>query len=235
LQLIKYLISLAYMRSRQKSSRPGRPRFVAGSDMRERLLDAAVMRFAAEGIAATSTAKIASDAGVTAAMVHYYFKNRESLLDAVAEERLLSNVQSVWTPAAQAETPAIELVRGLVQRIMRAGQVQPWLPTLWLREVVSDGGQLRERLLSRLPLAHVQKFISNLAEAQHLGKLNPEVEPRLVVISLLGLTLLPLATMSIWRSVPPLKGIDQNALARHAEALLLHGLFPQIPKRRRNS
>lgn len=198
--------------------------------MRENLLDAAVVRFAAEGIAATSTAKIASDAGVTAAMVHYYFKNRESLLDAVAEERLLTNVESVWTPVAEGETRAVDLVRGLVRRIMHAAQTQPWLPTLWLREVVSDGGQLRGRLLSRLPLAHVHKLISSLGEAQHRGELNPEVEPRLVMISLIGLTLLPLATMNIWRSVPPLKSITRQELARHAEALLLHGLFPRTSK-----
>ncbi|HEY2779427.1 MAG TPA: TetR/AcrR family transcriptional regulator [Steroidobacteraceae bacterium] len=218
------------MRFQQKLTRLGRPRFVAGSDMRENLLDAAVVRFAAEGIAATSTAKIASDAGVTAAMVHYYFKNRESLLDAVAEERLLTNVESVWTPVAEGETRAVDLVRGLVRRIMHAAQTQPWLPTLWLREVVSDGGQLRGRLLSRLPLAHVHKLISSLGEAQHRGELNPEVEPRLVMISLIGLTLLPLATMNIWRSVPPLKSITRQELARHAEALLLHGLFPRTSK-----
>jgi AcrR family transcriptional regulator len=218
------------VRFQQKLTRLGRPRFVAGSDMRENLLDAAVVRFAAEGIAATSTAKIASDAGVTAAMVHYYFKNRESLLDAVAEERLLTNVESVWTPVAEGETRAVDLVRGLVRRIMHAAQTQPWLPTLWLREVVSDGGQLRGRLLSRLPLAHVHKLISSLGEAQHRGELNPEVEPRLVMISLIGLTLLPLATMNIWRSVPPLKSITRQELARHAEALLLHGLFPRTSK-----
>jgi hypothetical protein len=127
----------------------------------------------------------------------------------------------------------IELVRGLVQRIMRAGQSQPWLPTLWLREVVSDGGQLRQRLLSRLPLAQVQKLMSSLAEAQRRGEVNADVEPRLVMISLIGLTLLPMATMSIWRNVPPLKDIDQEALGRHAEALLLHGLFAPTRKPRR--
>src|SRR5437899_197206 len=127
-------------------SRLGRPRFVAGIDVRERLLDAAVMRFAGEGIAATSTAKIAADAGVTAAMVHYYFTNRDSLLDAVAEERLLCNVNAVWAPVKDAGASPPDLVRGLVRRIMHAGQTQPWLPTLWLREVVSEGGQLRQRL-----------------------------------------------------------------------------------------
>jgi len=190
------------------------------------------MRFAREGIAATSTAKIANDAGVTAAMVHYYFTNRDSLLDAVAEERLLRNVNAVWAPV-DAEAGPQDLVRGLVQRIMHAGQTQPWLPTLWLREVVSEGGQLRERLLGRLPLAQLQTFMTSLAQAQRREEVNAEVEPRLVFVSLLGLTLLPLATMGIWRSLPPLKGVTHEELARHAEALLLHGLFVSDPQPRR--
>jgi AcrR family transcriptional regulator len=219
----------------RQTARLGRPPSVAGGDTREKLLDAAVLRFADAGIAATSTAKIASDIGVTAAMVHYYFKSRDSLLDAVAEERLLCNINAVWAPVTEGQASAIEMVRGLVQRIMHAGQSQPWLPTLWLREVVSDGGQLRQRLLSRLPLAQVQKLLLTLAEAQRRGDMTADVEPRLVMLSLIGLTLLPMATMSLWRSVPPLKGIAQEAIGRHAEALLVHGLFaPTVkPQRRR--
>jgi AcrR family transcriptional regulator len=168
-------------------------------------------------------------------MVHYYFKSRDSLLDAVVEERLLRNINAVWAPVSEGNASPVELVRGLVQRIMHAGQSQPWLPTLWLREVVSDGGQLRRRLLSRLPLAHVQALMSRLAVARRRGEMNANVEPRLVMISLIGLTLLPMATMSIWRDIPQLKGITHDLLARHAEALLLHGLFAPAywPQRRR--
>lgn len=208
----------------------GRPRPVPGVDPRERLLDAAVTLFAEEGIAATPIAKIASYAGVTAAMVHYYFTNRERLLDAVCEERVLRNVNAVWAPVAAADLDTPDLVRGLVQRIMRAAESHPWLPSLWLREIVSDGGQLRERMLSRLPLEHVQQFIALLTAAKRRGEVNPAVEPRLVFVSLLGLTLLPLATMNMWRRVPPLQGISHDELARHAQALLLHGLFVQRPK-----
>jgi TetR/AcrR family transcriptional regulator len=223
-------------RSLRPNRRLGRPRFVAGSDVRERLLDAAVMRFASEGIASTSTAKIASDAGVTAAMVHYYFTNRDSLLDAVAEERLLRNVNAVWQPVMEIEAGPQDLVRGLVQRIMHAGLTQPWLPSLWVREVVSEGGQLRKRLLSRLPLAQLQKFMTSLADAQRREEVNGDVEPRLVFVSLLGLTLLPLATMGIWRSLPLLKSVTHEDLSRHAEAMLMHGLFApdHKPRRRRH-
>jgi TetR/AcrR family transcriptional regulator len=219
--------------TRQAGRRLGRPHSVPGTDVRERLLDAAVTRFAQEGVAATSTAKIANDAGVTAAMVHYYFTNRQSLLDAVAEERLLRNVNAVWASVTDSNEHAPDLVRGLAQRIMHAAQTQPWLPTLWLREVVSEGGQLRERMLTRLPLAQLQNFISKLAAAQRRGEVNPAVDPRLVFVSLIGLTLLPLATMGIWRRVPQLQNISHEELARHAEALLLHGLFGPRSRRPR--
>ena len=119
---------------RKPVRRIGRPRPIAGADSREQLLDAAVALFAQQGIAATSIAKIANHAGVTAAMVHYYFSNRESLLDAIAEERLLRNVNAVWAPVMQCDERGPDLVRGLVQRIMHVAQTQPWLPTLWLRD-----------------------------------------------------------------------------------------------------
>jgi AcrR family transcriptional regulator len=220
-------------RTRHTVRRIGRPRPTPGMDARERLLDTAVTLFAKEGIAATPIAKIASHAGVTPAMVHYYFTNRERLLDAVCEERLLRNVNAVWAPLAEDKESAAELVRGLVQRIMRAGETQPWLPSLWLREIVTEGGQLRERMLKRLPLDHIQKFITHLSAAKLKGQLNPAVEPRLVFVSLIGLTLLPLAAMNIWRRLPLLQGVGHEELGRHAEALLLHGLFVQQPSSQR--
>jgi AcrR family transcriptional regulator len=47
---------------------------------RERILDAAVERIAADGIDAVRIARIAMDAGVSTALVHYHFATREALL-----------------------------------------------------------------------------------------------------------------------------------------------------------
>ena len=47
---------------------------------RERILDAAVNRIAADGIDAVRIARIAMDAGVSTALVHYHFETREALL-----------------------------------------------------------------------------------------------------------------------------------------------------------
>src|SRR5215831_18181209 len=120
----------------------GRPRHAAGVDARELLLDAAIGLFAEAGVAGTTIAAIAAKAGVTSAMVHYYFTNRDQLVDAVARERLLPTVNAVWAPVVES-SDVVPMLRGLVQRIFRAAEMNPWLPSLWLREIVSEGGQLR--------------------------------------------------------------------------------------------
>ena len=206
----------------------GRPRQVAGVDARELLLEAAVALFAEHGIAGTTIAQIAAQAGVTPAMVHYYFTNREQLLDAVAAELLLPTITGVWSPVVETHD-VVSMLRGLVQRIFKAVEVRPWLPSLWLREIVSEGGQLRGRVLKGLPFEYVQHLIKAVASAQRRGEIDPRLEPRLVFISVLGITLLPLAAGRLWRQVPLLQSVSRADVARHAEALLVSA----FSKRRR--
>jgi len=47
---------------------------------RERILDAAIERIAGDGIDGVRIARIAMDAGVSTALVHYHFRTREVLL-----------------------------------------------------------------------------------------------------------------------------------------------------------
>jgi AcrR family transcriptional regulator len=198
----------------------GRPPQGTTADARAQLLDAALVLFAEHGVAGTTIAGIAARAGVTPAMVHYYFSNRGRLLDAVAQERLRQIVTAVWSPVVETDE-VVPMLRGLVQRILSATELHPWLPSLWLREVVSEGGQLRERLLRILPFEYVRHLIGAVASAQSRGEVSPLLEPRLVLLSVLGLTFLPLATMRLWQSVPVLQGVEREDVARHAEALLV--------------
>jgi AcrR family transcriptional regulator len=74
----------------EKPRRPGRPRGKqAGADNREQLMDLALALFARQGIARVSLNAIAKEAGVTPAMLHYYFNSREALIDQILEERFM--------------------------------------------------------------------------------------------------------------------------------------------------
>ena len=203
----------------------GRPLASAPGASRDALLDAAASLFGEQGVAATSMTQIAARAGVTAAMVHYHFKGREALLDALVEERLGPLMGFVWAPVDAGEPP-VQMVEGLVQRLLEGPGSQPWLPPLWVREVLSEGGQLRERVLARLPVAKIEAVGMAIAQAQARGEVNPDLEPRLFILSVLGLTMLPLATAGLWGRLPGARDLDAKAITRHATALLTAGLRP---------
>lgn len=221
-------------RTTAASPRPrGRRRAEADHDVRERLLASATQLFGEQGIAATTMAQIAEAAGVTSAMVHYYFTNRERLLDAVVDERIARSIAFVWGSVESdvAQNP-LALVEELVTRLFDVTSRMPWLPPLWLREIVNEGGLLRERMLRRLPVEQLQRFAARIGEAQRDGSVNTELEAPLLFISILALVMLPLATSKIWQSTRGFPTIEREALHRHVSALLSAALRPAPPVKR---
>ncbi|WP_454734733.1 TetR/AcrR family transcriptional regulator [Cupriavidus necator] len=203
---------------------PGRP--VAGQPgQRERILDAATDLFARQGVAGTPVKAIATQAGVTPALVHYYFSDRELLLDAVVEEKLQPLVAQFFA-TGPGDTEPMAMLIGIASRLIRTAAATPWFTGLWIREVASADGALRERVLNRFALQRAGALMGPLAAAIARGQLNSGLEPALLMPSLVGLTLLPLATSHIWRRLPGAEAVDTEALVRHVSALLTHGLAP---------
>ena len=70
------------------------------------------------------------------------------------------------------------------------------------------------------PVALAGRF----AAAQQAGQLNPDLDPRLLMVSLIGLTMFPMASAPIWRQLFGADDIDFNDLRRHTLVLLDRGL-----------
>lgn len=205
-----------------RSRTPGRP---AGEpQQRERLLDAALAAFSQAGIAASSLRQIATRAGVTPALVNYYFGNKDKLLQAAIEERLLPTLGLLTKALSEAGDEPSALVRGFVLGMRDMVASHPWLPPLWVREVLCEGGLLRPLLVDRVAPLIPRPLAERFAAAQRRGALNPDLDPRLLGVSLIGLTLFPYAAAPIWRGLFPAPELDDDALVRHTLVLLERGL-----------
>ena len=202
---------------------PGRPG-ADGPDLRERLLDAAIACFVREGIAATPLRAIATEAGVTPALLHYYFGDKAQLQEAVIAERVLPAFQELREPIMAAGDDVAALVAAFVQGVGRVVAAHPWLPSLWVREVLCEGGALREVLFTTVAPQMPRMLAARFAAAQDAGQLNPDLDPRLLVTSLIGLTLFPAAGAPIWRRLLDADDIDATAMRDHAIALLDRGI-----------
>lgn len=194
-------------------------------DPRDALLDAAVNLIAERGVAGASSAAIAARAGVTPAMVAYYFRNRELLLDAVVDERLARFAAHVFA-APMSEAASTALVAAIVRRLYEAARLMPWMPPIWIREIVSDGGALRSRMLVHFPASAAATLTRVVSRDQRAGRVPVDIEPRLAFLTIAGVAMLPLAVRSLWSRLPGLADLDERALERHAVAVLTGGLAP---------
>ena len=210
-------------RKRREPRRPGRPP-ADETNQRERLLDAAVACFAADGIAATSLRNIALEAGVTPALVNYYFGSKERLLEAFVAERLMPVIGVLRANLVAAGSDARSVLTAFVNGIHDAVGRYPWWPQLWVREVLNDKGALREVLHTQVAPQVTHLLARTLAGARERGEVSADLDPRLIVVSVMGLTMFPLAAETIWRRLFPAEDIDRSALRRHTLALLDHGL-----------
>jgi AcrR family transcriptional regulator len=213
-----------------RKSRKGKPRRLPGRpagdgpDLREHMLDAAIACFSREGIAATSLRAIAMQASVTPALLHYYFGDKAQLQQAVVEERLMPACARLREPLLRAGDDVAALVAAFVRGVGELVARHPWLPSLWVREVLCEGGALRELLLTRVAPQLPHLLAQRFSAAQRAGHLNRDLDPRLLVVSLVGLTLFPAAGAPIWRQFFDADDLDAEAMRAHTMALLEHGI-----------
>lgn len=187
------------------------------------LLTAATRLFAEQGAAATSFAVIAQRAGVTPAVVHYYFSDRNALLDAVVDERLAPLIASVWDPVEEDDSVAT-MISGIVDRLLAGVERNPWVPSTWMREILNENGLLRKRVLQRLPVDKVRIIGGAVARGQREGTIHPDIDPVLIVFSMLGLVMLHTATAGLVGNIFHCEAPSRAVLRRHITGLLLHGL-----------
>jgi hypothetical protein len=90
--------------------------------------------------------------------------------------------------------------------------------------VLCEGGALRELLVQQVAPQLPRMLAQRFATAQRQGRINADLDPRLLVVSLIGLTLFPAAGAPVWRRIFDAEDLDAAALRRHTIALLDRGV-----------
>jgi AcrR family transcriptional regulator len=146
---------------------------------RERLLDAAAVVFARDGLAGSTTREIARAAGVNEVTLFRLFQNKQKLLTAVLEQ-----VFSPATPAERMTPPAVEtdlseIVREHAESYAASIGKNPML----MRVVIGEIQHFHEHELAVIRgvfKPRRQRFIDRLRAAQAVGLARKDVDPAVV-------------------------------------------------------
>jgi TetR/AcrR family transcriptional regulator len=205
----------------------GRPQ-IGSKDHREALVDAARDQFAARGVAGSSLRQIAQKAHVTPALAHYYFADKAGLLQAVLSERVRPLVGAVRSAVElRSEDPAAAIAC-FVQQYIAVATRNAWLPQLLLREVLSEGGAMREAFQTSVAQPMTAFLTTLVQRGQQSGVIRSDLSAERIVLSLMALCIFPFIARE---SVAAVLGLDMSPagapeLTLHTMALLHSGLRP---------
>jgi AcrR family transcriptional regulator len=142
-----------------------------GERTRQRLLEAAIQRFATDGYRRTSVSDIARDAGLTPAATYAYFPNKDALFRAAVDEDAAALIEQA-VPA-----PEGSLRDRWLSVPVRLREALPRHP-LARRVLGAQEPEVIPQLLELPSLAELRKRLADdLADAQNNGDVRPDADP----------------------------------------------------------
>lgn len=190
-----------------------------GPDTQDRILDAAHAVFTRRGTAGARMQEVADEAGVNKALLHYYFRSKDRLAQAVfrrAFQALLPGVLEILLSEVGLE----EKIRRVVRFEMDLLSANPFLPGYVLSELTHQPERIHELFesvvgtrvedMGRRMLTHLG---AQLEEAAAEGRLRP-MAPEQLVLNLFSLVIFPFAARPL---IGPVMGLDQEGWAELME------------------
>jgi len=106
------------------------------------ILEAAEKLFLEKGFALTSTTEIAKEAGCNQSMVHYYFRTKDKLFDAIFEKKANLILSSVLKSRGK-DIPFDEKIKSIVESHFELLRANPKLPFLLFNELTTNPEKLK--------------------------------------------------------------------------------------------
>lgn len=156
------------------------------------ILEAAEEEFLRKGFDGARTTAIAERAGVTHAMLHYYFRTKEQLFERIVAKITALVAQTIFAAMGDPQRPIVERIRSGIASHFDLVAAHPLLPRFFLNEVVMRPERyhlLDDSLKERIPtlFLRLQAEADRAAEAGEMEA----VDMRQLFISIVSLNVFP--------------------------------------------
>ena len=178
------------------------PKEQAVPDTEQKILEAATRVFMLKGKAGASLQDIADEAGINRTLLHYYFRSKDRLFDAIFEN-LLQTVFPVIVSIFLSDAPLLSKIDQITEKYVDLFKDKPYLPSFIFNEismnpdrlfgVVRGAGFDREAAIAFLK--------EQLAEEGITG-----MDPRHFIASFLGMVVFPFIARPLFMKI----GFDDN-------------------------
>lgn len=202
------------------------------SETEEKIFLAAMEAFGEHGLKGARMQEIADRAGINKALVHYYFRSKEKLYEAVFDF-ILQKYFTALSEALSAETSFEHLLRSFIDRYYDIVESNPTIPRFILREVSSGAPVFSKKVrafLTSLEKPAPRVFVQSLAEAVQKGQVR-KVDPIQTFVTVMGACVYYFMAYPLLSVMIPDLATNRQAIAEKRKAhifdILYHGLKPR--------
>lgn len=168
--------------------------------MEEKIIKTAKATFIEKGFVETSMSEIAAKAGINRPVLHYYFRTKDKMFQAVFGDIVQSIVPKIFDIIIHKDTPIAERIRHIVDTYYAMFIDNPRFPMFIIREMNRDADLLINTAIQlKLPEMLMPAWKS-LQEEMDEGKIR-RVPLRFLFYNLYGLMAIPFLTKDLTTAV----------------------------------
>ena len=193
------------------------------SDIEERILRAAHVRFLNEGVDTASLRAIARDAGTNIGMIYYYFPSKEDLFMGVVEEAYVKVLADLEQALAR-DLPVRDRLAGLYRRISQLAGPEVEVFQIVLREILKSNTR-RQKLIDRFRRGHLPLIINAMRDGVTSGLIDERHHIAVTMLCTLVIGVIPQLIIRFARAELPIPGAPAGEeLASELLGILLDGI-----------
>ena len=164
----------------------------------ERILKAAEHEFVTKGFSGARTTSIAAAAGVTHAMLHYYFRTKDKLYERIIAEKIAILSQGVVSSVNDLSLSLEDMIYSIISRHLDFVSSNPELPRFLISEMYTcpeRAMRLTEALRNNAPMliASIQNKIDTAAAAGSCHK----IDAAMLMLDIVSLNIFPYVAMPV--------------------------------------
>jgi AcrR family transcriptional regulator len=166
----------------------------------EAILDAAEQEFLDKGFEAAKTTNIASMAGVTHAMLHYYYRTKENLFNKIFDAKLDLIKKMLFHLVDDPDMPFFEKIRGAMEMHFDFLRENPKLVRFVINELVFKPKRLKllEKEFEKIANTIISRVKPAIESEVEKGTIEP-IEPITLIIDIASLNIFVFAAMPLLR------------------------------------
>jgi TetR/AcrR family transcriptional regulator len=188
---------------------------LAESSTEERILDAAMKVFTRKGFAAARTEEIAKEAGINRALLHYYYRDKQTIFNLIFETRFKEFFMGLFIIFEADNLSLFDKIRRMVAHEINTLTNHPDLARFIITEIAQDPDLLIEygKKLGVNPRLFIEAFERQVAKEVKDNAIIP-IEGKQLLINIMSLCIYPFVAKPI---IQTMMVVDETAFYRMTE------------------